>query len=66
VVDAEGLVGYVEEGWEVVCELRNGRVVVKGAGVVVWFEALYDEHGLKFFRRLAEEGLEIRMRLSFT
>ena len=28
-VDADELVRYVEEGWEVVCELRDGRVVVR-------------------------------------
>lgn len=28
-VDADELVRYVEEGWEIVCELRDGRVVVR-------------------------------------
>ena len=31
IVDAEELVGYVEDGWEVVCELRDGRMVVRKA-----------------------------------
>jgi len=41
------------------------EVRMKGRGVAVLFEAPYDEHGLRFFRRLAEEGLRIRMRLAF-
>ncbi len=42
------------------------EVHMKGPDVAVRFEAPYDEHGLRFFRRLAEEGLRVRMRLSYT
>ena len=42
------------------------EVRMKGRGVAVRLKMPYDEHGLRFFRRLAEESLRIRMRLSFT
>ena len=42
------------------------EVRMKGRGVAVRLKMPYDEHGLRFFRRLAEEGLKVRMRLSFT
>ena len=42
------------------------EVRMKRPGVAVRLKAPYDKHGLRFFRRLAEGGLRVCMRLSFT
>jgi len=41
-------------------------VCIAGRNVEVRLELLYDEHDLKFFRRLTEKDLRARTRLSFT